>query len=584
MSIINYDNIGHITESKTFNLEFAGNVRKFAVEVNQPPPSISEYIAYDELDPPNPFLAVTQDGNGNVVYDGGFPKFYNGKAPDVGASFAQLEGGFKFLYNALNFVAKDGHPNNKMLLIGDQTSGNSYSVKDTNSNGFYTSMTRIAEIAGYTLTVKDPDDWGGSINPTLAELNEYCAVIVMGTHGGSNPDVVTDPAVADFVTYRLQGGGLIFITDHGPDLTSIQDATTTSGGFFDGINKITVQFGAYFTGDFNRSPVNVGYLRQNYGDHPLYNGMADSDDISAGGSESRVVVATAAVQDVNGTYDISLSSPADDGIHRFNFLMVDDSGNTSTDQVIVTVGEGNELFRWQEPDGPPADPVRLFRTVPFELVPNYSGVGTVEGEFGIVPQLPMMRFRQSPGSAFEVVQNDLPVDDGVWDTGYFTITYPFRYEQELVTTDFTVTPENRFNQAEILKELDVGSLAGLDSYAVFRRVHAERKRLLGTTVFTYPTPAECLGYLRSQYEAIIEGVRPLQMVLTNNDVMSYFTSGTEPVVYCIETNRFHIHREGGGWIARSSLQMARVLNTPCRIESSLGGHWVFHRDGTVVQD
>ena len=49
-----------------------------------PSPAISKYIAYDTLVPPNPFIAAAQDGNGNVVYDGGFPKFYNVVAPEAG--------------------------------------------------------------------------------------------------------------------------------------------------------------------------------------------------------------------------------------------------------------------------------------------------------------------------------------------------------------------------------------------------------------------------------------------------------------------------------------------------------------------
>lgn len=48
-----------------------------AYTLNGLPPALSEYIAYDTLTPANPFIAVTQDGAGNVVYDGGFPKLYN---------------------------------------------------------------------------------------------------------------------------------------------------------------------------------------------------------------------------------------------------------------------------------------------------------------------------------------------------------------------------------------------------------------------------------------------------------------------------------------------------------------------------
>ncbi len=68
----------------TLNMLFASNVDKLQFSLNQGTPAISKYVAYDTLEPPNPFIAVTQDGRGNVVYDGGFPKYYNEKAPFAG--------------------------------------------------------------------------------------------------------------------------------------------------------------------------------------------------------------------------------------------------------------------------------------------------------------------------------------------------------------------------------------------------------------------------------------------------------------------------------------------------------------------
>ncbi|MNG88734.1 hypothetical protein D3C79_475830 [compost metagenome] len=66
----------------------------------------------------------------------------------------------------------------------------------------------------------------------------------------------------------------------------------STGAFFATANKLTVAFGAYFSGNYDRTPVNVGFLRSTYGDHPLYAGMASDESINAGLSESRVQVAT----------------------------------------------------------------------------------------------------------------------------------------------------------------------------------------------------------------------------------------------------------------------------------------------------
>ncbi|WP_311965541.1 hypothetical protein, partial [Acinetobacter baumannii] len=78
----------------------------------------------------------------------------------------------------------------------------------------------------------------------------------------------------DLVTFRQQGGGLIFITDHGTNvLTNVNQVATAEGaGFYGTANRVIANFGAFFSGNYDRVPVNVGFLRTNYGDHPLYSG------------------------------------------------------------------------------------------------------------------------------------------------------------------------------------------------------------------------------------------------------------------------------------------------------------------------
>lgn len=465
---------GYYLDPFTVNMILGANVESLQYSVNAGAPSISKYIAYDQLVPPNPFIAVTQDGRGNVVYDGGFPKFYNMYAPSANISafdnalrveatrpstagnaysyfklsdvsvviasgdklvydmwsdsavvacgvdgwvvqtggpapielrelnipdqnglschpstntsahalgkwyrreislntiagatidkwqFAleneavgvhvayvkevyiknsanqikatvfkdvynyapgtlghtlsnimtgnvsrmvdvrtQLTPAFKYLFNALRFCenkTKIAAGNRKILFVGDANLGANYNIKGTTPSDFFTSFSRIALIAGYTATFKVTSDWvGGKINPTLGELEEYAAVVFMSSIFQANGDalLITQDAIDAFLTYRENGSGLIFVTDHGPIITSIANATSSNkGGFFATANAVVAGFGAWFSGDYTRTPVNVGFLRAAYGDHPLYDTMLDSEAIPAGGSESRVNVAS----------------------------------------------------------------------------------------------------------------------------------------------------------------------------------------------------------------------------------------------------------------------------------------------------
>jgi hypothetical protein len=296
MSNVSFDKQpGFYDDPATVNLVLSDAVESVQYTVNAGAPSISKYVAYDTSSPPVPFIAVTQDGLGNVVYDGGFPKFYNSAAPAAGTPFAQLTASFKFLYNTLNFIAnpdKIAAGNRKVLLLGDQTTGN-YMVKDTaNSSGFALSFTRLAQIAGFDLTIKDAADYPNTqLNPTLSELNQYACVILMSSTSLAGSDRITEQAIDAIVLYREQGNGLFVVTDHGAVINTIEEAIVSRGGFFNMANRVITRFGCWFSGDYNRVPVNVGFLRSTYGDHPLYAGMTDSESIYAGNSESRVFVA-----------------------------------------------------------------------------------------------------------------------------------------------------------------------------------------------------------------------------------------------------------------------------------------------------
>lgn len=283
--------------AKSTTLSFSAAVVEVAVTVNAAPPSISKYIAYDTLSPANPFIAVTEDGRGRVVYDGGFPKFYNTYVPAVTNTFADLSPAMRYLHNAIKWVinpTKLAAGNNKVLFIGDTVTDNIYNVKSTDTSGFALTIAAVARVVGVIPTILNLEDYDSyKLNPTLAYLEQFACVVFFGSNSGAQEPLITPAAISAFVKYRENNNGLVFITDHGEFLTSIEDTKLPGGSnFFKTVNGIIYNFGAYFTGNYDRSPVNVGFLRANYGDHPLYNGMSNSEDIFAGGSESRVAVTT----------------------------------------------------------------------------------------------------------------------------------------------------------------------------------------------------------------------------------------------------------------------------------------------------
>lgn len=293
---------GYYLSNMTVNMRLAAEVESLRYSVNGGAPAISKFIAYDTLTPPNPFIAVTQDGRGNVVYDGGFPKFYNNYTPAAGVTtFEQLSASFKYFYNAMKFIqnpVKIAAGNNKILLVGDATLGvhANYCVKDAvGGGGFSNTFNKLAQICGYQLTIKDAGDWGGVINATLGELEQYCAVILMSSvhQAAGAPYLISTECVDAMLTYRENGNGIMVITDHGPAISTIAQAVASNqGGFFATANALVTGFGVWFSGTVDRVPVNVGFLRTTYGDHPLYNGMLNGESIHAGASESRVNVAS----------------------------------------------------------------------------------------------------------------------------------------------------------------------------------------------------------------------------------------------------------------------------------------------------
>lgn len=395
---------GYFLDHQTINFSFSNDVAEVAMTIGNIPPSLSKYIAYDTLSPPNPFIAVTEDGRGRVVYDGGFPKFYNRNIPDFTnvalrpKTFAQLIASHRFLYNALNWVAnpaKVAAGNKKVLILGDKNPGtgtgnaedynaNYYIITDeTRIDGFKAVFDTILSIAGYTPTYRLPSYYAGNtIDARLSELDQFCCVILLSSDYRKLNARITSASVSDFATYRENGNGIILITDHGSVLTSIDQVNNTGmGGFFKTANAIASRFGAYFSGDFNRTPVNVGFLRSTYGDHPLYKGMANNEKISAADSESRVIVSQTVTYPPGSVQPVKTTI---NGINTVNILTRNIDGSMSTARYTYIVA-GDEILFVKATDGTnqfvnTSVVVQTDGSLDFVLETHGSALGTLWGE------------------------------------------------------------------------------------------------------------------------------------------------------------------------------------------------------------
>lgn len=446
---------GFYLEAQNATWNIGPEVDYFVFNRGGPPPAISEYIAYDNLSPPNPFIAVTQDGLGNVVYDGGFPKFYNSFAPAAGTSFSALAGAMKFLVNALRWIAnpeKVAVGNNKILVLGDNET--TYRINGTDNLDFKTTFDRVFAIAGFVPTYKVKSQYGALLDPRLSELNQYCAVLVMSSASTIVPQI-TDQAVTDITTFRSQGNGIMLVTDHGQVVNNHAAAIQlTANSFFATANKIAVQFGAYFSGDFDRVPVNVGFLRSTYGDHPLYANMADSEMIHAGASESKVVVATYQKYTAANAPVVSIDKA---GTNRIQAVAVLKNGNIETYRGYFVIAEGDLITLTDDAGGV----LSLIETGNSNLLPelklatSLAGAGTVLGEirrnntkiatFAYTDELGT-NVSWVAGAGSQNIVNDGDVISAV-------ITAPFNYSYNATVARFQPSVESAVSLADIAKKV-----------------------------------------------------------------------------------------------------------------------------------
>lgn len=313
--------------SIVLNIDKTSDVTEYMVSTNGIPPVLAKYIAYDNLSPKNPFIATVEDGLGNILLDGGFPKWYNNGCNTGWTTYASLSPSFKYLYDAIDFISnktKVGTGNKNILVLGDQEPSQAYSVKSTTGDGFKNSIDKVCAIKGYIPTYRTLSDYaGGVLNSSYGELDQYCCILFFSTNF-TNAKLITDTCIQSLIAYRENGNGIFFITDHGDRvLTSISEAINTdNAGFYRTANFVVANFGCYFAGNYDRSPVNVGYLRSTYGNHVLWQNLADSDYIHAGGSESKVCITTYPIYTGLHTETITTN-----GYHSIKFLLKYADGN-----------------------------------------------------------------------------------------------------------------------------------------------------------------------------------------------------------------------------------------------------------------
>lgn len=438
--------------------EFAPDVRQVAYTINGLPPVLSEYIAYDQLDPPNPFIAVTQDGRGNVLYDGGFPKLYNGQNIEAheATTFAELTPAMKYFHNALNWCANPeaiAQYGKRVLVLGDADTGEPYCILDEGTNNFKLTMEAICRVAGFTPTYLTRSHWGRQIDCTLSELTQYACIVLFSTRS-TEADLITDNAVQDLVTYRSLGGGIVVITDHGPNISTIENAWPATGqAFFRTANKLIRNFGAWFSGNYNRTPVNVGFIRQTYGDHPLYANITNDEAIYAGGSESRVFVNQIDTIDPTDMPTVQLA----EGETRIQILVQLEDGQVEVYNLMYEVTDDIEILTFTDMDDQPVTEVDIGwdNGVALKLVVNGEGQATlIGGLYRNTTKIGEFRYDQNTGSRViwylgEGVPNY--VNDG--DRIRAVIEHPYTYEKSVLVHRTQLTLGRGDSTAPVVKAL-----------------------------------------------------------------------------------------------------------------------------------
>ena len=391
---------GQYPTGQTLTVTFPAGTRRAIVTRDDRSPVLSEILAYDvgpvTPNPPwapgqpggpgpdvqRPFLAVTQDGRGNVVYDGGFPKFYNSSMARLEgvpgnqtwvwptqpwSTWEELSGASKYMVNAFNFCAdkrKVASGNRKVLVIGNTTVAASYPVKGSHytpaegqsasaeTAGFMDTFRSIGTVGNWDVSFYDLKDAKGLIDLKYAQLDEYVLIVFLGSAGVDNitsPATISSSFPKDLALLRTTGTGIIIITDHtGYNYSSIQDALANPNGFVRDPNLIASEYGCYYSGNVDRQPVEVAEIKRQIGapgppqSHPLLTNLADTDYIYAGGSESLVYPELYTDEIVDHTQPLVIPLNAS-GTYRVNVLVQLEDGTILTKPMMFTIINPGDL-------------------------------------------------------------------------------------------------------------------------------------------------------------------------------------------------------------------------------------------------
>jgi len=432
---------------KTVNVYLSGNVQDAITTNDGTTPTLAEYIAYDNLQPPNPFIAVVQDGKGNVTFDGGFPKLYNYQHDPAWTTFNDLSPTFKYAYNVLDYISNDDKVqagNNKILILGDANTGANYCIKETATNDFYLSLEKLSEVSGYEFVYRTTEDYGTELNPSYAFLEEHVAVVLFSTLSLSEgAGKLSTQAIANLVAFRENGNGIFIITDHG----------SGPSGFYVTANQLASEYGAYFEGNYNRTSVNVGFLRSTYGDHPLYNNLLDTDDIYAGGSESRVFVTEYPTYNNSTIPDQDLSTP---GYTSYKYLLRDTNGDLQSlnytyglqvAEIVNFLNEQDQIITIKNIG------VENRAAIDFQI--NDAGLGDINGlvkRNGIVVGDVFFDGTTQEVQYYRHDGNQIIVDDG--DIISVEITSPLQYTKNLQIERFQPSVDDIYSYSRFLSEIN----------------------------------------------------------------------------------------------------------------------------------
>lgn len=485
---------GQYPTGQTLTVTFPAGTRRAIVTRDDRSPVLSEVLAYDigpiTPNPPwvtgqpggpgpdveRPFLAVTQDGKGNVVYDGGFPKFYNATMASLAgppgnqtwvwpdqpwSTWNELSGASKYMVNAFNFCAdkrKVAAGNRKVLVIGNTTVAASYPVKGSHytpaegqsvsaeTAGFMDTFKAIGRVGNWDVSFYDLKDGKGLIDLKYNQLDEYVLIVFLGSAGVDNatsPATISASLPKDLALLRTTGTGIIIITDHtGYNYDNLQDALNRPNGFVRDPNLIVSEYGCYFSGNVDRHPIEVAEIKRQIGapgppqSHPLLANLADTDYIFAGASESVVYPELYTNEIVDHTKPLVI--PMDTaGVYRVNVLVQLDDGTILTKPMRFVIINPSDLTMTSSLDKVlTANTSTYKKFFDYALQYNIDPTATLRGEIirNGKPQGYFVR-SESKMSYFPFAGENAPFIVEQNDVIGFRVTQPFEYT---VTTTVTI--------------------------------------------------------------------------------------------------------------------------------------------------